>query len=237
MSYFLSHRGESDDAPENTLDAFRLAMERDTDGIELDLRLTADHQVVCFHDEDLKRVAGAPLTVKDSTLEELRAYWPAPLFCEALPELEGSKIIQVELKESPRIVPPVKAILDGRLEKLPGLCISSFETDTILAAAEAFPTVPRILLIDLEREFGRFPEAAEAIAYARRFGCTGISFLATESATPEFVRLLHESGMRAVCWGVGTDQLGLKMAALGVDAMTCNHAVALREKWRTRAEA
>ena len=39
---FLSHRGESDDAPENTLAAFALAMERDSDGIELDIRMTSD---------------------------------------------------------------------------------------------------------------------------------------------------------------------------------------------------
>ena len=37
MTRFLSHRGESDDAPENTLAAYKLAMERDSDGIELDI--------------------------------------------------------------------------------------------------------------------------------------------------------------------------------------------------------
>ena len=42
MTLFLSHRGESDDAPENTLSAFAIAMERDSDGIELDIRLTSD---------------------------------------------------------------------------------------------------------------------------------------------------------------------------------------------------
>jgi len=60
---FLSHRGESDDAPENTLRAFALAISRESDGIELDVRLTADKQVVCCHDEDLQRVAGVPVKV------------------------------------------------------------------------------------------------------------------------------------------------------------------------------
>ena len=47
MTRFLSHRGESDDAPENTLSAYKLAMERDSDGIELDIRLTADGEAAC----------------------------------------------------------------------------------------------------------------------------------------------------------------------------------------------
>ena len=45
---WISHRGESYDAPENTMKAFRLAWKRGTDGIELDIRLTADGQVVCI---------------------------------------------------------------------------------------------------------------------------------------------------------------------------------------------
>lgn len=210
-------------------------MERDSDGIELDLRLTADQQIVCFHDEDLKRVAGVSLTVKHTTLEDLRMYWPAPLFREALPVLEGDKIIQVELKETPRIVPPLKAILDGCMERLPQLCFSSFETDTIHAVSEAFPTIPRILLIDLKEHWGRFPKAAEAIDHAKQFGChPAISFLATAEADAAFVEALHRAGMHVVCWGVRSDELGLAMARIGVDAMTCNHAVALRAEYRKR---
>ena len=72
MTLFLSHRGESDDAPENTLNAFSLAMERDSDGIELDIRLSADGEVVCVHDETLERVAGAKLAVAEASLAELR---------------------------------------------------------------------------------------------------------------------------------------------------------------------
>lgn len=77
MTLFLSHRGESDDAPENTMESFRLAMERDSDGIELDVRLSADGKAACFHDETLDRVAGVPLRVADSTLSEMRKYYPS----------------------------------------------------------------------------------------------------------------------------------------------------------------
>lgn len=233
MTLFLSHRGESDDAPENTAAAFRLAMERDSDGIELDIRLTADQRVVCVHDETLQRVAGAPLPVESSTLEELRRHWPVPLLDEALAALLPGKMMQIELKGTAETVPRLKTILDGWGGDRRQLVLSSFEPETILRASEVFSDLPRVLLIDLERRFGRFPEAAETAVLMRGCGCTGVSFKATGAVTPEFVKSLQESGMRVVAWGVSSDELGLRMAAAGVDAMTCNHAVALREKWRS----
>lgn len=86
----------------------------------------------------------------------------------------------------------------------------------------------------MKEHWGRFPKAAEAIDHAKQFGCTGISFLATAEADAAFVEALHRAGMHVVCWGVRSDELGLAMARIGVDAMTCNHAVALRAEYRKR---
>ena len=71
--------------------------------------------------------------------------------------------------------------------------------------------------------------------YLRKLHCTGVSFKATTEADAAFVAALHAEKFRVVSWGVFSDELGLAMAALGVDAMTCNHAVALRRRWRERS--
>ena len=47
---WISHRGESADAPENTLSAFKLSSARDVDGMECDIYFTSDKVVVCAHD-------------------------------------------------------------------------------------------------------------------------------------------------------------------------------------------
>ena len=60
----------------------------------------------------------------------------------------------------------------------------------------------------------------------------GISFKASFKADAGFVDQLRSAGMRVVGWGVFNDELGLHLARIGVDAMTCNHATALREKFR-----
>ena len=49
---WISHRGESFDAPENTVEAFQLALDRKTSGSECDIHLTADKKLVTCHDSD-----------------------------------------------------------------------------------------------------------------------------------------------------------------------------------------
>lgn len=232
MTLFLSHRGESDDAPENTLEAFKLAMDRDSDGWELDIRLTKDKYVVVVHDADLKRVANADLEIADSTLSELQSAHAVPLFNDVLAALKKGKHCQIELKGTDlNIVNGLKNILDAWDGNRKQLAISSFEEETIKKAAEFFPDLPRLLLLDLKKKFGNFPTAQQTADYMRSLLCTGVSFKADFAADRNFVDELHKLGMRVVCWGVFTDELGIAMAKIGVDAMTCNHAVALRSKY------
>ena len=59
----IAHRGASHDAPENSLAAFKLAIEQGADGFEADFYLGAGGQIVCLHDKDTERVAGKKLLV------------------------------------------------------------------------------------------------------------------------------------------------------------------------------
>lgn len=68
-----AHRGCSKEYPENTLEAFEAAAKIEgIKGIELDVQLTKDGQVVVFHDENVKRVTDGDKNVQDYTLEELK---------------------------------------------------------------------------------------------------------------------------------------------------------------------
>ena len=231
---FLSHRGESDDAPENTMKAYQLAMDRDSDGIELDIRETSDGRIVCVHDADLKRVAGTPAVIAEHTLAELQAIHPVPELHEVLAILRPGCMIQIELKSTASLLPGLRSLLTqdlcGRLQ----VRISSFDAALLNAAADFFPELPRLLLIDLFKRFGRMPSAAEAAELLSRCRATGVSLRARLDYTAEFVRDLKARGLSVVGWGVSSDELGLHLAEIGVDALTCNHAVALRKIWRKR---
>ena len=67
-----AHRGASAYAPENTLLSFQKAVDMNADGVELDIQLTKDGEIVVIHDEWLDRTSNGTGWVKDYTLEELK---------------------------------------------------------------------------------------------------------------------------------------------------------------------
>lgn len=74
MTTIIAHRGYSAFYPENTLLAFQAASRFPIEGIELDVHLTKDGEVVIIHDESIDRTSNGKGWVKDQTLTELRQY-------------------------------------------------------------------------------------------------------------------------------------------------------------------
>lgn len=97
----FAHRGASGYAPENTLEAFELAVKQGADGIELDVQLSKDGVPVVFHDETLKRVTGQKGYLKDYTLEELKKF---TVLKDKFPEYNNAKI--PTLKEVLELIKP-----------------------------------------------------------------------------------------------------------------------------------
>ena len=71
--WLVAHRGGARLAPENTFPAFERAARLGADAFELDVHLTADGEVLVFHDDETSRLTGAPGTIEDRTLAEARA--------------------------------------------------------------------------------------------------------------------------------------------------------------------
>ena len=91
-----AHRGASgwdtQYAPENTLEAFQKAIEMEADGVEMDVQLTKDGQIVICHDERIDRTSDGSGWIKDLTLKELRQY----SFSKTHPEYGNVKIPTLE---------------------------------------------------------------------------------------------------------------------------------------------
>ena len=67
-----AHRGDTSFYPENTIEAFKAAVEKQTDWIELDVQETKDKKVVVSHDANLKRVAGIDRNIYDMNYDEVK---------------------------------------------------------------------------------------------------------------------------------------------------------------------
>ncbi|MBQ6333615.1 MAG: hypothetical protein IJI46_00875 [Erysipelotrichaceae bacterium] len=102
---FLAHRGlfNNLDVPENSLPAFKKAVANDF-GIELDVQLTTDDQLVVFHDASLKRMTGIDKDLTSCSYEELQSYSlletdeKIPLFKDVLACLKPDTPLVIEIK-------------------------------------------------------------------------------------------------------------------------------------------
>ncbi len=98
----ISHRGEHNDCGvlENTLQAFDIAKNTQSWGIEFDVRWTRDLKPVVFHDEDLERLYGKSIRISDIDLNELISNYPLIATLEEVIERYGGKLhLMVEMKK------------------------------------------------------------------------------------------------------------------------------------------
>lgn len=105
-----AHRGASAYAPENTLEAFQKAIDMGADGVELDIQLSKDGEIVVIHDEQIGRVSDGTGWVKDYTLEELRTY----NFNKTHPEY--SRVLIPTLEEVYRLLEPTGMTVNVELK-------------------------------------------------------------------------------------------------------------------------
>ena len=224
----FAHRGASAYAPENTLAAFELALAQNADGIELDVKLTADGHVVVIHDTTVDRTTGARGRVKDLHLADLRTLGAGSFFSdqfqsEKIPTLEevfetvGKRtFINIELTNynSPRdhLVESVCTLVK-MFEMQKRVMFSSFFAINLSKARAFLPEVPRGLLA-FNGVLG---------AWARSFGFAFGKYQALHphlnNTTPQQVRRVHRLNRRVHVWTVNAEQDMRRLFNWGVDAI------------------
>lgn len=135
QGWLYAHRGlhdNSSEAPENSLAAFREAVDAGF-GMELDIQLTKDGQVVVFHDDTLKRVCGIEGKISDYTYEQLQEFTLCkseeriPLFTQVLKLVDGKVPLIVEFKGNDSTNLDLCPVADDILQKYSGVyCMESF---------------------------------------------------------------------------------------------------------------
>ncbi len=232
----LGHRGASADAPENTLPAFRLALEQGADGVELDVRLCASGEVVVFHDETLERLAGRPGRVVQTpwsalrTLEVVcpRGRAPIPLLAEVLEALPRTAWLNVELKADSgwlRLAARVARLLvEGGHQS--HVVVSSFHPLCLLALAARGPTLRRGYLLEAGR-----PAWLESNPLALWAGRDAVHPPDAE-VTEERVQRWHTRGREVAAWTVDEPGRARTLAGWGVDFLITNRPGLLREAFR-----
>ena len=207
-----AHRGlhtADKSVPENSLAAFRRAAERGY-GVELDVQLSKDGQVMVFHDDDLLRMTGKPGKIWDVDCEELRTLRLAgtgekiPLFTEVLEVLqEGAGPLIVEVKTGPRNDELCEKTYEI-LGQYPGVwCMESFNPFVVNWFRKNAPEVVRGQLITNKEAYEGYP------GFLQKFlARSGFAFLNRphfiafnlDAELPQNVRKMHEKGILTFGW-------------------------------------
>ncbi|APH13561.1 glycerophosphoryl diester phosphodiesterase family protein [Clostridium sporogenes] len=108
----IAHRGASSLAPENTLESFKKAIELKCDGIELDVHMTRDNQLIVIHDEFLDRTTNGTGSVRNLTLNEIKKLDAGSHFSN---KFKYSKI--PTLKEALDLIVPSNILLDVEIKQ------------------------------------------------------------------------------------------------------------------------
>jgi glycerophosphoryl diester phosphodiesterase len=161
----IAHRGASGYAPENTMAAFKKALELKADYIELDVQMTKDGKLVVIHDPNVSRTTNSEGEVKDFTYQELKKLdagrWfhmkfsgqRIPSLQEVISEFHGKLGLLIEIK-NPNLYPNIAEVLADELKKnnLHNLknnevIVQSFDFELLQRFNKLVPNVPLGLLV------------------------------------------------------------------------------------------
>jgi glycerophosphoryl diester phosphodiesterase len=131
----IGHRGAKGHAPENTLISFQTAMDLDVDGIELDVHLTSNLQLICIHDDTVNRTTSGTGLINSFTLSELKALridnlHEIPKLEEVLDLINKKIFVNIELKgknTAKPVVDVIESYLNGKNWNYNHFLISSFD--------------------------------------------------------------------------------------------------------------
>jgi len=235
----FAHRGASHDAPENTLAAFRLALEMGADGFELDVMLSADGHLVVIHDDTVDRTTDGSGPVRQKTLAALKALdagarFGARFAGERIPTLQEALDLVARSRAFVNVEIKTESLRgDGLEEKLVALIhryglgerllISSFNPFALWRMRRLAPDLPLALLY-----------AEDQCVYLRDRWFAFLSHPAAlnpsfRMATQEHVRWAKSKGYRLYVWTVDEESEMRRLIALGVDGIITNKPDLLRQ--------
>lgn len=239
----VAHRGGSALAPENTLAAFRTALQYPIDAVELDVQMSRDGHVIVFHDNTVERLTNGSGNILDLDFAYLRSLnaaarfsggWPElqqiPTLREVLELVKGRAQVYIEIKTSKRdgvsgrypylaqsVIDDVRAA--GILDKV---YIISFDWQVLpeLKALEPGVAVGALVSRDVwNPQMGPFEQLTEVV---KSLGFDWIN-MHRHLFTSDMPAIVHAHALKMGLWTVNTLDDLRRFAAGGVDSLTSDH--------------
>ena len=226
----IAHRGASGTFPENTVCAFRAAIDAGADMCELDVQLSRDGAIVVIHDDSVERTTDGKGEVAELTLEELKRldagakFKSGPFKDARIPTLDevfavtsGKCGLNIELKAG-GLEHQVAQIMQAR-NALNDSIVSSFEWEYLKKIQQLHFNIRVGLLAD-EKPVDLMMNAVAMRAHAIN--------PRWDMVTSDLCKAAHERGLKVYTWTVDADALMRALIECGVDGIMTNYPERLR---------
>ncbi len=225
-----AHRGASGYAPENTLVAFQKAIDMDADGIELDVQMTKDGQLIVIHDETVDRVSDSVGWVKDYTYEDIKGLNVNRNYPEYglvhIPTLEEvyqlvydkELLINVELKNGVIFYPQMEEKILSLANKIglqDRIIYSSFNHYSVMKLKELNPEVKTGFLYE-DGYLGM-------VDYAIRYEVEALHPAIHNLQYPNFIQECKQKGIKLRVWTVNDIQDMKLLCENEIDSIITNY--------------
>jgi glycerophosphoryl diester phosphodiesterase len=236
---FIAHRGESYDAPENTLAAVNLAWERGAQSVEVDVHLTADGRFCVIHDYDTRRTTGKNLIVRKATLSQLRQLeagaWKGSRWAgESIPSLlqvtetvpdHGTLVVEIKpwLAEVDTFVKEINnsPLRHDQVE------VISFNLDTLARVKRKLPEIKMLWLFETRSKWCQYLRRRNPGAIKsrlRRHKLNGVNVGDSHFLTEEYIKTFTSAGFPVYVYTVNDPARAQQLIRWGVEAVTTDRA-------------
>lgn len=239
----IAHRGESFDAPENTLAAINLAWKRKAKSVEIDIQLTNDNEIVVIHDYDTLRISGKKKTINNSSLKELKLLdaglykgeeWRnerIPTLNEVFKTVPSLGKLIIEIKSDEDIIEKLKYELSGSNLKVSQIEIIAFNANTLSKAKKMMPEYKMLWLLDLDYSWPHWliwMRKQKIVKKIKKLHLDGVNIWAGKLLTKDFVEYFKNAGLLVYTWTVNDPFKAQQLIEFGIDGITTDKA-----KWMT----
>jgi|TARA_B100000959_G_C14970025_1_gene619317 glycerophosphoryl diester phosphodiesterase len=226
-----AHRGGSIEAPENTLESFKYAIDLGSAYIETDVQLSADGIPFIFHDDGLSRLLGKDITfnsLHSNEINQLRLFesYQIPTLEEALKKFPGA-YFQIDVKTDEVALPTMQVIQD--LGAFNRVCIASFSSKRLKLVKKNFPETclsmgPMEILKLLLSSFGLYNKKVQGDCLQIPIYHYGIKLV-----TKRFVKFVQSLGLKIHVWTINDENTMQKLINIGVDGIITDRPKLLKD--------
>ena len=225
-----AHRGDSGNAPENTLPSVEKGIESAADYIEIDVQETLDGVVVLMHDSTLARTTGAKQSVSSLRYDQLKyldaGEWfgpefkgtPVPTLEEVLKICKGKCCLNIEIKGNKKTPDLEQHVVDliHKYDFTRQCVVTSVYKSSLIKVKNYDPEIMTGYIL--------------SSAYGRYYLDKDIDFLSMRSTlvTERIVRLAHTYGKEVYVWTVNKKQEAIWLSQLGVDNIITDRPTYIR---------